>query len=64
MDMQELICQAHMAGQKDAGCSHPSWSNALAYFLKLESENLSKDIEERAEEEEFMSRYEHGQEVG
>lgn len=32
--MQEIICQAHMAGQMDAGCKEPSWSNALAYYLK------------------------------
>jgi len=36
MDMREEICQAHMAGQFDAGCKSPSWSNAHAYFTKVE----------------------------
>jgi hypothetical protein len=31
----EMICQAHMAGQKDAGCNAPSWSNAFAYYKQL-----------------------------
>jgi DNA-directed RNA polymerase subunit RPC12/RpoP len=35
-NMQEEICQAHMAGQMDAGVRDPSWSNALAYFNTLE----------------------------
>jgi hypothetical protein len=33
--MKEIICQAHMAGQIDAGCKEPSWSNAHAYFTIL-----------------------------
>lgn len=32
--MQEKICQAHMAGQMDAGVRDPSWSNAFAYYLR------------------------------
>jgi len=34
--MREEICQAHMAGQMDAGCKEPSWSNAHAYFSTVE----------------------------
>lgn len=28
---REAVEQAHMAGQMDAGCKHPSYSNARAY---------------------------------
>ena len=28
----EKICQAHIAGQRDAGCKEPSWSNAYSYY--------------------------------
>ena len=29
---REAVEQAHMAGQMDAGCRHPGYSNARAYF--------------------------------
>ena len=29
---REAVEQAHMAGQMDAGCNHPGYSNARAYF--------------------------------
>lgn len=29
---REAVEQAHMAGQMDAGCKHPGYSNARAYF--------------------------------
>ena len=29
---REALEQAHMAGQMDAGCKHPGYSNARAYF--------------------------------
>ena len=35
---KEKICQAHMAGQLDAGCKEPSWSNAHAYYQSLGKE--------------------------
>lgn len=35
-NMQEEICQAHMAGQRLAGWLHPSWSEAIAYFNTLD----------------------------
>lgn len=35
-NIQDIICQAHMAGQKLAGWPHPSWSEALAYFNTIE----------------------------
>ena len=34
---QEEICRAHMAGQFDAGCKYPSWSNAFSYFKSIEN---------------------------
>ena len=43
MEIQEEICQAHMAGQMDAGCTHPSWSNASAYFKSVEEKFNSLD---------------------
>lgn len=29
---REAVEQAHMSGQMDTGCKHPSYSNARAYF--------------------------------
>lgn len=50
MENKELICicicKAHMAGQRDAGCLHPSWSNALAYYKTVE--NLYKEARDFA----------------
>jgi len=34
--MQEIICQAHMAGQHNQSGCDPSWSEALAYYKSLE----------------------------
>jgi hypothetical protein len=40
---EEEICQAHMAGQMDAGCKEPSWSNALAYYFKNRAPLATKE---------------------
>ena len=32
---REAVEQAHMAGQTDAGCRHPGYSNARAYFDQM-----------------------------
>jgi len=34
-DMKERVCQAHMSGQRDAGCKSPSWSTAFAYYTNF-----------------------------
>ena len=44
--MQEIICQAHMAGQMDAGCREPSWSNAHAYYSKNVVCSHSTDVQQ------------------
>jgi len=30
--VKEVVCQAHMAGQLNAGCAEPSWSEAHAHY--------------------------------
>ena len=42
-NLQELVCQAHMAGQKNQGHCDPSWSEAHAYWSSLDEVNMLDD---------------------
>lgn len=44
MSIEELLHQAHMLGQKDAGCMEPSYSNARTGCLKLTKELYGRDL--------------------
>ena len=48
--LQEIVCQAHMAGQHDQGGIDPSWSEAFTYWIsevkpKLTSDNSDYEAE-------------------
>ncbi len=42
--IKEIVCQAHMAGQMDAGCKEPSWSEAHAYYVNNVKEVLKENL--------------------
>jgi hypothetical protein len=42
---REAVEQAHMAGQMDAGCRHPSYSNARAYFDHAHNDSVYAKVD-------------------
>jgi len=40
--MTNIIAEAHMDGQKNAGCLHPSWGNACGYVSLISGETLGE----------------------
>jgi len=44
--LREIICNAHMEGQRNAGCAHPSWGNACRHLSTIPEETILSAIKE------------------
>jgi hypothetical protein len=48
--LNQIITNAHMAGQRHAGCKHPSWGDALGYSHSVLPGTLEKAARQYIEE--------------
>jgi hypothetical protein len=44
-----IIAEAHMAGQSNAGCKHPSWGNACGYLSTISEETFKRAARQELE---------------